>query len=197
MHVDDQRVIEEYLHGDREAVALVERWLALAAGPFRRRLGIEWEDAVQEARLAAYRELSARRFRGEARLKTYLARVACLTCIDALRRMRRRPRTENHAAAAEVASTAPSPLELALRQDARRSLHLLLASTSPACRELWRLIQQGLGYRDMAARLEVAEGTLRVRVHRCRQQAVEALRGGSSAAPAADREERRRADGLP
>ena len=40
------------------------------------------------------------------------------------------------------------------------------------CRELWSMILDGLSYREMGVRLAVAEGTLRVRVLRCRQQAV-------------------------
>jgi RNA polymerase sigma-70 factor (ECF subfamily) len=195
MHADDAAIIERYLRGERDAVALVERWLSLAASPFRRRLGIEWEEAVQDARLEAYRELSAGRFRGEARLKTYLGRMACLTCIDALRRLRRRPRLETDEESAEVASSEPSPLDIALQLDARRSLNALFASTSPECRKLWTMIHLGLSYKEMATRVGVAEGTLRVRVHRCRRRALELLDGNAAPSPGDD--DRVESDGLP
>ena len=45
------------------------------------------------------------------------------------------------------------------------------------CRELWRMIVAGLSYREMSLRMSVAEGTLRVRVLRCREKAVAARRG--------------------
>jgi RNA polymerase sigma-70 factor (ECF subfamily) len=183
VHPDDARTIACYLRGDLDAVALVERWLALAAGPFRRRLGLEWEDVLQDARLEAFRQLSAARFRGEARLKTYLGRVACLTCIDAVRRLRRRPPMETDETAAEVPSPEPSPLDLTLRRDTDRSVRAVLDSTSPQCQELWRMIHQGLSYKEMASRVGVAEGTLRVRVHRCRCEALEVLNGNASPRP--------------
>jgi RNA polymerase sigma-70 factor (ECF subfamily) len=183
VHADDARTIECYLRGDPDAVALVERWLALAAGPFRRRLGLEWEDVLQDARLEAFRQLAAARFRGEARLKTYLGRVACLTCIDAVRRLRRRPAVESDEAAAEVPSAEPSPLDLTLRRDAHRSVRAVLDFTSPQCQQLWRMIHEGLSYKEMAARVGVAEGTLRVRVHRCRCEALQVLGGNAERQP--------------
>jgi RNA polymerase sigma-70 factor (ECF subfamily) len=181
MHEDDVATIAAYLRGERASVALIERWLTLAAAPFRRALGPEWEDAVQEARLDTFRQLKDGRFRGDARLKTYLGRVACLTCLDALRRRRRRPRLEGEEAAIQVPSTDPSPLDHALRHDSQRSLGIVFAAAAPECRELWHMIQEGLSYREMSARMSVAEGTLRVRVHRCRRRAVEALDGKAAA----------------
>ncbi len=43
------------------------------------------------------------------------------------------------------------------------------AEMSEGCRELWNLLQQGLSYREMSRQSGVAEGTLRVRVLRCRK----------------------------
>ncbi|HSG41131.1 MAG TPA: hypothetical protein VLE27_15945, partial [Thermoanaerobaculia bacterium] len=40
------------------------------------------------------------------------------------------------------------------------------------CQEMWRMIVAGLSYREMSLRLNVAEGTLRVRVLRCRERAT-------------------------
>ena len=42
----------------------------------------------------------------------------------------------------------------------------------PECQRLWDMLLDGLNYRQMSADLDVAEGTLRVRVLRCRQQAT-------------------------
>jgi DNA-directed RNA polymerase specialized sigma24 family protein len=40
------------------------------------------------------------------------------------------------------------------------------------CQKLWRMIVAGMSYRQMSERLEVSEGTLRVRVLRCRKRAM-------------------------
>ena len=47
----------------------------------------------------------------------------------------------------------------------------------------WRLIAMGHSYREMSQRMGVAEGTLRVRVLRCREKAV-AVRRELGGAPA-------------
>ena len=49
---------------------------------------------------------------------------------------------------------------------------------------MWRMIVAGFSYREMSLRLNVAEGTLRVRVLRCRERAETVrheLLGGSLA----------------
>jgi DNA-directed RNA polymerase specialized sigma24 family protein len=56
------------------------------------------------------------------------------------------------------------------RED-RDLLMRVLERVSPDCRGMWRLILAGLSYREMSGRLNVAEGTLRVRVLRCREKA--------------------------
>ncbi|MCG8458319.1 MAG: hypothetical protein MI919_18740, partial [Holophagales bacterium] len=49
------------------------------------------------------------------------------------------------------------------------------------CRKLWRMIIDGRSYREMSGALGVAEGTLRVRVRRCRERALR--RRDAEAAP--------------
>jgi DNA-directed RNA polymerase specialized sigma24 family protein len=96
---------------------------------------------------------------------------------------------ESDETAAEVPSSEPSPLDLTMRRDAYRSARAVLDSTSPQCQELWRMLHEGLSYKEMSSRVGVAEGTLRVRVHRCRCEALEVLNG--SAVPAPDDGDRR------
>src|SRR5262245_61858809 len=88
---EDAEVAAGYVSGDPPAVALVDRWIGSAAAPFRRRLAAEFPDVLQEVRLEVLRLLQESRWRGEARLKTYLWRVVAHTCLDALRRRQRRP----------------------------------------------------------------------------------------------------------
>jgi RNA polymerase sigma-70 factor, ECF subfamily len=176
---EDARTVAGYLNGEPAAVALVDGWIAAAASPYRRRLASDWGDLLQEVRLEVIRLLQNDKFRGESRLKTYLWRVANHTCLDAMRRQRRRPPHEAEDPEAPLPSRDPSPLDLVLEQDAGRRLLQALESLPTDCRELWGLVLKGLGYREIAQRLGMAEGTLRVRAYRCRKKAVEVLAGNA------------------
>jgi RNA polymerase sigma factor (sigma-70 family) len=176
---DDARTVAGFLRGDPDAVSLVDGWIAAAASPYRRRLAADWGDLLQEVRLEVVRLLQNERFRGESRLKTYLWRVTNHTCLDAMRRQRRRPPHDTEDPETPLPSRDPSPLDLVLEQDAGRRLLQALESLPTDCRELWTLVLKGLGYKEIAQRMGLAEGTLRVRAHRCRKKAVEMLTGNT------------------
>ena len=80
---------------------------------------------------------------------------------------------------------APSPLDGLLAQDAGRVLLTALKTLPEECRELWTRILRGASYGEMSRELGVAEGALRVRAHRCRKRAQEALAGNAPPARAA------------
>ncbi len=177
---EDAGLVARYVAGEAGAVAQVDAWLSRAASPFRGGLGNDFADVLQEVRLEVYRLLEAGRFRGEARLKTYLWRVCAHTCLDHLRRLRRRPQHEPEPAAEPLPSLDPSPLDAVLAGERHGRLLAALESVSGECRALWGLIVEGLAYREIALRLGVSEGALRVRAHRCRKRAVEILTGNGS-----------------
>jgi RNA polymerase sigma factor (sigma-70 family) len=177
----DLDLIEAYLVAEPEAVARVDRWIAAAASPFRSGLQNDWEDALQEVRLETFRLLQSGRFRGASSLKTYLWQVTAHSCIDLLRRRRRRP-VEDIEDVPEPVSGAPSPLDRVNSTERPRRVLGVLGSMSSECRELWTLVLQGLSYRDIGERLGVAEGALRVRAHRCRKRATDALASNETAA---------------
>jgi RNA polymerase sigma factor (sigma-70 family) len=175
IRVGDAQLVEAFLRGDAQAVALLNRWIAGAASPFYRRLSSEWDDVLQDSRLTALRLLQQGKYRGEASLKTYLWQVVGHLCIDLIRRQRRRPTADTDPVEAGLVSAAPSPFDrVALRERDERLLDVL-DSMSAECRQVWSMILEGLSYRDMSLRLHLAEGTLRVRAHRCLKLAVDAL----------------------
>jgi RNA polymerase sigma factor (sigma-70 family) len=171
---DDQEVVTGFLRGDAEAVGTIDVWISRAAWPYQRRLADAWDDVLQDVRLEITRLLGQGKFRGESSLRTYLWRVVSHTCLDQLRSRGKRQWTDleevernadNGDGRVQVAPTRTEDRDLLLR---------VLGKVSPDCRELWRLIVHGLSYREMSLRLGVAEGTLRVRVLRCREKAVAA-----------------------
>jgi RNA polymerase sigma factor (sigma-70 family) len=182
MATSDQEVVARYLRGDAGAVVTVDGWIARAAWPFQRRLANRWEDVLQEVRLEVTRLLGQGKFRGESSLRTYLWQVVSHTCLDQLRSQNRWQWADLDALdEGESATATPAAGGHEDRDLIRRVLERL-----GECRELWRLIVMGHSYREMSQRLGVAEGTLRVRVLRCREKAV-ALRGellGGHPAPA-------------
>lgn len=178
MATDDQEVVDRFLRGESEAVGMVDGWIQRAAWPFQRRLASRWDDVLQEVRLEITRLLGQGKFRGESALRTYLWRVVNHTCLDQIRAQSRWQWADlddledfGEGGATAAGPAAPS---LPSRHEERDLLLRVLERSSEDCRELWRMIVAGLSYREMSERLGVAEGTLRVRVLRCRERATSA-----------------------
>lgn len=176
MDPEDAALIEAFLAGDEAAVATVGDWLDGATARFRTRLASYREDLVQELLAEVTQVLRRGAFRGQSRLRTYLSGIATYSCLNRLRDARRRPVTT---ALPVLASDEPSPLQSVLAHETGERLRRILARTSEGCRELWRMILAGWSYRRMSEELSVAEGTLRVRVLRCRKAALALWRGES------------------
>ncbi|HEY8019938.1 MAG TPA: RNA polymerase sigma factor [Thermoanaerobaculia bacterium] len=185
MQAQDAEVVTGFLRGDARAVGAVDGWISRAAYPYQRRLGPRWDDVLQDIRLEITRLLKQGKFRGESSFKTYLWRVVSHTCLDQIRAAGRVQWTEldtdsgadDPPANANLPSTHGS---VAARSEVKDLLLRVLERVPAECRELWRMIHAGLSYKEMSDRLGVAEGTLRVRVLRCREKAV-AARGELSA----------------
>jgi RNA polymerase sigma factor (sigma-70 family) len=180
---NDQEVVTRFLRGDREAVGTVDGWISRAAWPYQRRLADTWDDVLQEVRLEVTRLLGQGKFRGESSLRTYLWRVVSHTCLDQLRSRGKRQWTDLEEVDKAGNGGDPGRQAAPARAEDRDLLLRVLGKTSRDCRELWRLIVHGLSYREMSLRMGVAEGTLRVRVLRCREKAAavrDELLGGSS-----------------
>jgi RNA polymerase sigma factor (sigma-70 family) len=169
MPLEDVQLAADFVRGDRQAGETIDAWLVRASGTFRRRLGPDWEDVLQEVRIETLRLLRGGAFRGQARLKTYLCQVTAHTCIDAVRRRTRRSQATALELDEGVPSSDPSPLDRVLSREKDQTLMAMLKGMSRKCRDLWTLVLDGLSYREISARLGVAEGTLRVRALRCRQ----------------------------
>ena len=123
------------------------------------------EDAMQDAFFNVFRQLAA--FRGEARLSTYLYRVAVR---EAISQRARRPPSVPVEEAHALASDAPAPDALAaVRQRAER-VERAFSSLAPAHQTVLTLFAlEGLGHGQIAQVLGVAEGTVWYRLHEARK----------------------------
>lgn len=173
MMATDQEMVTRFLKGESEAVGTVDSWISRAAWPYQRRLADRWDDVLQDVRLEVTRLLGEGKFRGESSLRTYLWRVVSHTCLDQLR-----SQSKWKWADIETLAGADEPAEpqrgISSRQEDRDLLVRVLDRVPSDCQEMWRMIVAGLSYREMSVRMGVAEGTLRVRVLRCREKAVSA-----------------------
>ena len=169
MMPNDQEVVARYLKGEREAVETVDGWITRAAWPYKRRLADRWDDVLQDVRLEVTRLLGMGKFRGESSLRTYLWRVVSHTCLDQIRVQIK----WKWSGLEDLGPDEPtSGTAIPSRQEDKDLLLRVLDRVPQDCRELWRMIVAGLSYREMSLRTGVAEGTLRVRVLRCREKAV-------------------------
>lgn len=86
----------------------------------------------------------------------------------------------------------PSPAEFAGRRAEVEIAKKVLGAMGEDCRQLWTMIHDGMSYSEMSRLQGISEGTLRVRVHRCRQKAMKLREDlesqGSSNGPEKNRE---------
>lgn len=170
---DDREIVSRFLRGERDAVETVDGWISRAAWPYQRRLADRWDDVLQDIRLEVTRLLGSGKFRGESSLRTYLWRVVSHTCLDKIRAQIKWKWTDLDGLDPADEPISPGPT-IPARQEDKDLLLRVLDRVPQDCRELWRMIVAGLSYREMSLRTQVAEGTLRVRVLRCREKAVAA-----------------------
>lgn len=143
------------------------------------------EDAAQETfvRLARRGET----FRGEAKLSTWLYRVARNVATDLIRHDARRPATP----VADIDTAADRPVaDHAEASDTAAEVRAALAQLDERSRQLLVLVAvEGLSYAEAAAATDLAVGTVKSRVSRARVQLGALLAdgdpGGRPAGPAA------------
>jgi RNA polymerase sigma-70 factor, ECF subfamily len=159
-------VLDRARRGDQEAFAAVVRvYDRRLRGLAYRLLGDRdrMDDALQEAYVRAFRALP--RFRGDARLSTWLFRITYNACLDELARGRKAA----HAPLDELAGQASELPEPGDVLGARSELAAALASLSPEERAVVLLVDaEGFDYADAAGVLGVPVGTVASRLNRAR-----------------------------
>lgn len=141
-------------------------------------------DITQEVFVSALRALG--RFRGDAQLSTWFHRVAVNASLDYLRRSSRR-RTAPVEEAAAIASTDPSPDEVAGASLRAREVQRALAAISPDHRAVLVLHDlQQLDYAEVASTLDIPVGTVKSRIHRARVEMAGLLGHLRATEPAGD-----------
>jgi RNA polymerase sigma-70 factor (ECF subfamily) len=142
----------------------------------------EAEDALQNAYLLAYREI--RRFRGEAKLSTWLTRIVINEALGCLRKRSRAPamvalegnELDDAFEAASEPSRSERPDDILLRADVRRTIQARIDELPLAYRTVFvlRAIEE-MSVTEASEALGVPEATIRTRFFRARERLREAL----------------------
>lgn len=133
-------------------------------------------DLAQEAFLSAWRALDS--FQGDAAFSTWLYRLTSNLCIDFLRREKRKraagsilylDATEEEEASIDLPDHGSDPHRQLERSEVREQIGAAMAALSPEHRQVLSLREvSGLSYADIAAILNVEEGTVKSRIARAR-----------------------------
>jgi len=178
----DLLAVQETLRGNRNAFAgIVERYTPVLYSLAYRMLGRgeaeEAEEAVQEIFLRAFRALA--RFRLDRRFHPWLYTIALNYLRTVARQLRRRrgmrivPLDEATDAAADRGEHPATAME---REAGERLAQRALEGLPSLYREVFLLREvEGLSVRDAAEALGVPEGTVKVRLHRARQELARRL----------------------
>jgi RNA polymerase sigma factor (sigma-70 family) len=183
----DQEIIERFLAGQADATGVLREWIrgVVRYSGGRSQAGVE--DLEADALYRLLGQLRAGRFRADSSLKTYVCRIARFTLVDFIRR-------EQRARAALQRYEPPeSPVKTPEQEYSERRRGELLSRVfdlaDANCRRLWHMIfVDRLDYAAIAQRLGSNPAAIKVRVFRCKEDAVELVKrlerrlpaGGSS-----------------
>lgn len=167
----DSLLIRGFLSGQAAALATVDSWVEVVLRRECWTMKADWDDLHQEVRLRVLRNLRDGRFRGDSELRTYVHRIAINAVVDFSRQAARRrernglePRLEGR-----ESMDARDPLGLVSRDLLRR----ILEGLSDDERRLLDMVHaQHLSYGEIARKLGVTEGAIKLRVFRCRERLV-------------------------
>ena len=174
---NDEQMVERALSGDPEAFGeIVRRWerriFALAFGMLGREE--DARDATQETFLSAFRNL--RNFRGEAKVSSWLHRIAVNQCITRQRRAKVRSETalEDEAeknAAVFALSTEASPARSAEEVERSMAVRRAVTALPPDLRQVVVMKEfEELTFQEIADALELPLSTVKSRLYTALRQ---------------------------
>ena len=178
----DRELVDRWQAGDESAFSmLIRRHERRVFGLLLRMLGSvqEAEDVAQETFLNLHRH--GHRFRSQSRFSTFLYRVAVNAALNRRRSLgRRRARTEalerRQLAGDDLPSSPRDPEDSAAGAQVQARVQREVVALPPHLRVPLVLFDiEGLSYSDVASVLQVAEGTVKSRIHRARQALRERL----------------------
>ncbi len=173
----DEQIVEQALAGDADAFGeIVRRWerriFALAFGMLNS--PEDAREATQETFLAAFRNL--RNFRGEAKVSSWLHRIAINQCITRQRRSRVRPETalddETESGGAQLSTPAhASPARQAESRERTEAVRRAVQTLQPELREVVVMKEfEDMTFQEISETLELPLSTVKSRLYSALKQ---------------------------
>ena len=175
LRAGDNELAERFLFGEAAAHTEIDAWITPVVLCRAWTLRDEREDLVQEVKLKLLMIFQAQSFRGHSSLKTFVQAVAKNTCLDAVRRARRRemkPLCEE-----QLPAPHDNPERRLERRESAQICYEIISRLPGPCRALFRMLfAEEKSYAAISEELGVAIGTVKSRIARCRDRAVQLRR---------------------
>lgn len=173
--VTDADFIEGFKLRDSASTKVVLGWIGEAASRLHWTNSLSREDIVSQASLKLLEFVSDPNQPPISSPKGLVHFIVKCVAVDAVR-YEKRVKAMKEKVKHEQPSN-PDPLEIYLSGEEIEMFLRARASVDPMCRQLWdMLFIKRLTYREIAEKLHIAEGTLRVRLSRCREKGMEWIR---------------------
>lgn len=175
--LSDEKLVDLTLKGDQQAFAMiVDRYKGMVARTVKGMLGdaVYAEDIGQETFIRLYYSLSG--FRGEAKLSTYLNRIAVNLTLNEIKKRKRSGMMMNSSEDSTERIEAVADENDHEKRDARELLNKALSGLEPKFRivVVMRLLE-GYSTRETAEVLRIPAGTVLSRLSRAQDQLKEIL----------------------
>jgi RNA polymerase sigma-70 factor (ECF subfamily) len=168
---DHGAVLRGFLAEDPSALETVRGWVSDL-------VGARWsfpdpEAVVQEIVLELLRLSREGRVRRGTMFRSFVLTVARNSCVDHYRKQRLRATVDKEDGFFEsLGDPAPDPEEEARRRQRLEQVRFIVQALDPGCRELLRrFFGEGLEGGEIARRMGISPGNVRVRIHRCLEKA--------------------------
>jgi RNA polymerase sigma-70 factor (ECF subfamily) len=171
-NMEEQKLVEASLSGDKSAFGeIVNRYQKMVARTVKGMLGdtVYAEDIGQEVFINLYHSLSG--FRGEAKLSTYIQKIAVNLTLNEIKRRKRFFSTFSQAGNHEMHEFEVADSHAEEREDAREVVSKALQKMEPKFRIILTMrMLQGYSTKETAEILDLPLGTVLSRLSRAQEQ---------------------------
>jgi RNA polymerase sigma factor (sigma-70 family) len=161
-----------YVSGEKATYKLVDRWANQVTNLSVWHFIEDVEDVNSIVHLKLFSSLKGQHFRGESTFRTYVQRIARYTCIDQVRSQRVARQVDPEDLPMPSGSERPDTVHEA--KEERQIFVKIFRSIGPECQKIWRMIfTDSLNYKEIGEKLHLPEGTVKRKVHECKQMAID------------------------
>ena len=168
----DTQLAQLYVSGEKATYKQVDRWINQVTNLSVWHFVEDVEDINSIVHLKLFSSLKNQRFRGESTFRTYVQRMARYTCIDQVRSQRVARQVDPEDLPTPSGSERPDSAHEA--KEERQIFVKIFRAIGPECQKIWRMIfTDSLNYKEIGEKLHLPEGTVKRKVHECKQMAIE------------------------